>query len=230
VFAVFAKTALIPFVVNYSTNNWFVRSGLVSDVFFNTLAIWFVSPLIYLYSPYRFYSWFIRYLETRKGKNSLMTQKQLNQLYKGPALDMPERYSESMILVMISSFYAVLIPIVPMICLLGAMYQYSINTWMLLRVAKTPIQMGNTMNTNFARMFLLVIILYSLGQFIFLDRLSHGEHIMSRIVMWIYLVYLLAPFKSFEDFMVKYINMSDEITYESYAKNFIFDYKKSNPV
>jgi hypothetical protein len=39
VLAMFANTALIPFVVNYSTENWFIRSGLVSDVFFNTLAI-----------------------------------------------------------------------------------------------------------------------------------------------------------------------------------------------
>jgi hypothetical protein len=90
--------------------------------------------------------------------------------------------------------------------------------------------MGSAMNTHFTRMFPLVIFLYSLGQFIFLDRLSDGKNFMSQIVMWVCLAYLLSPFKTVENYVVENIKRSDEVTYESCSKNFLFDYEKSNPV
>jgi hypothetical protein len=39
VFALYCNTSVIPFFVNYSTSRWFSRSGLVMDVFFNTLSL-----------------------------------------------------------------------------------------------------------------------------------------------------------------------------------------------
>jgi len=47
ILSMFINTALIPFFVNYNKEEWFVRSGLITDIFFNTIAICFISPLIY---------------------------------------------------------------------------------------------------------------------------------------------------------------------------------------
>lgn len=53
-FAMFANTALIPLFVNFNTDDWFTRSGLVLDVFYNTLSVSFLSPLI---SFFDFWYW-----------------------------------------------------------------------------------------------------------------------------------------------------------------------------
>ena len=48
--AMFINTGLIPYFVNIDTEDWFTRSGLVMDVFFNILSVWFLSPLLYAFS------------------------------------------------------------------------------------------------------------------------------------------------------------------------------------
>ena len=93
-----------------------------------------------------------------------------------------------------------------------------------------PAQLGSTMNTYFIRLIPLPIFLYSLGQYLFLDRLSNQQNWVPQLIMWISLFYLFMPFKSIDNYVCKTIEKSDEITYESSSKNFIFDYESENPV
>jgi len=44
-----------------------------------------------------------------------MNQKELNELFEGPPVDMAQRYSSSMLLLMLSCFYVTLIPLLPVI-------------------------------------------------------------------------------------------------------------------
>jgi len=101
---------------------------------------------------------------------------------------------------------------------------------MLLRVHKMPGQMSSTMNTYFTRMFPVLIFLYSLGQYLFLDRLSEENNWVPQLLMWISLAYLLFPYKHIDRFVAKSADKSDEVTHESYSKYFLHDYEKVNPV
>ena len=44
----FVNTAIVPVVVNYSSERWFTDGGLVSDIFSIMISISFTDPLLYL--------------------------------------------------------------------------------------------------------------------------------------------------------------------------------------
>lgn len=97
----FINTVLIPLFINYDEENWFTRTGLVTDVFFNLIGVAFLSPLIYIFSPGYLYKLFIRYREKKKGSGCKLTQAQLNELYEGQNVDLAQRYAITMLMLLL---------------------------------------------------------------------------------------------------------------------------------
>jgi len=93
--ATFMNTSILPLFNNLSKNDWFTNNGLAMAIFLNTITVSFLSPLLYLFD--------IKYIikkiricrEIRKGAESRMTQRQANQLFEGPKLDMARLYSRT---------------------------------------------------------------------------------------------------------------------------------------
>ena len=111
----FVNTGLIPLALNYDKNDWFVSSGLVPDVFSNVIAVSFVGPIIYFISPRHLYNKYIIWKQKKRGIKANLSQRQLNKLSEGPLIDMAQRYSTTMLLLMMSAFYTVLIPVIPIV-------------------------------------------------------------------------------------------------------------------
>lgn len=96
--ALFLNTGISPLFVNYGRKNWFDSSGLMVDIFYNTITISFISPLVYLFNPVYIIKRIRMYLEEKKGEASKLTQRQANALFEGPPLDMAQRYANTMLL------------------------------------------------------------------------------------------------------------------------------------
>lgn len=111
----FINTGIVQLVINNSKQNWFNASGLVVDIFFNTVGISFISPLTYILDPMYIYKWWQRRSAEKKQQAAKLSQHKLNTLYEGAVLDMAQRYSNLMLLFMITVFYTPLIPITPLI-------------------------------------------------------------------------------------------------------------------
>lgn len=122
--AMFINTAIVPLLINYKPEHWFTASGLVQDVTLNLLGVCFISPLTYIFDPRYLLKLCRRYRSKRAGTDCKLTQKELNRLYEGPMLDMAQRYSNLMLLFMLTMFYTPLIPVTPLITGLGALLQY----------------------------------------------------------------------------------------------------------
>ena len=249
VFAMFINTALIPFAVNYYNEDWIISDGLVRDIFFNVISIWFVGPLINLFSPSYFYLLFKRCREEKKGDKWALTQRQLNMLYEGTPIEIAQKLSSSMLLLMVSCYYATLVPIVPVIWFFGGVHHYWINKYMLLRRHKIPEQMGKDLEVVFRRLIPFVIFLAAIGQYLFSNSslglcnvnnwqaginflsLSSGLNWYLLIPIGLSLIYFLYPLPSLTNCVEKQnVNRSNKDTYEQHKKDFIFDYNKANPV
>jgi hypothetical protein len=100
-FAMFVNTGLIPLFVNYNVNSWFTNTGLVSDIFFNLMAVSFFGPITYILTPEYILKYFRKKREEKKGTNSKINQRQLNELYEGQKVDIAQRYSVTMNMIMI---------------------------------------------------------------------------------------------------------------------------------
>lgn len=150
--ALFINTGIIPLFVNYGRKNWFDNGGLMVDIFYNTITISFISPFVYLFNPVYLVNRIRMCLEERKGESSKMTQRQANQLYEGPALDMAQRYANTMLMFCMCVFYVFPLPVMPLLCFGGASFQYWIEKYILLRRHKIPEQLGATMAQVFSNM------------------------------------------------------------------------------
>ena len=230
-FAMFVNTGLIPLAVNYNEEDWFTSSGLATDIFFNVIAISFFGPLLYIWTPTYVYQTYLKRVAMKQGEDCKLTQRQLNALYEGQPIDLAQRYSNAMLLLMICLFYVSLLPILPFICLGGAIYQYWIFKWMLVRHHKTPQQMGSYLDVNVRTLLPFVMFLYGLGQYYFVGSLSDGDNWSSIFAFIATILYLIVPLhiieKKFDTFKVV---RSNEDTYLKNKQQFEFNYEKCNPV
>lgn len=232
VFALFINTALTPLFVNLKTKDWFSRSGLVMDIFFNTVSVCFVGPILSLFSVSFFIKKLRIWLERWRGENSQYTQRRMNQLHEGESLNASYLYASTMLLLMICAFYAALIPYLPIVCLFGSFFQYYFQKWTVIRFYKVPERIDGFIESSMRSMFPLVIFLYALGQFIFINRLSDHSNQTCFIVLMIALLYMILPSRvTFAYFWNdEKVNENEEDTYEKSWHLFKPDYVESNPV
>ena len=143
--ATFVNSALLPLFINIEEKYWFSSSGLATTIFYNVISIAFLAPILDVFSiPYilkRIKMW----REERKGENCKLTQKQANDLFQGPNMDMAYKYANTGLLFLIVSFYTPMCPILPMIALTGIFWQYWVEKYLLLRRCWIPETMGSDM-------------------------------------------------------------------------------------
>jgi hypothetical protein len=151
--AMFINTGIVPFIINRNKENWFTASGLVIDIFFNILGVSFFAPITYVFDPMFVLKWCRMKKERRKGSKCTLSQHELNVLHEGPVLDMAQRYANIMLLFMLTAFYTPLIPLTPLVTGSGALMQYWIEKFMLLRVHSRPETMGRFIPNLVAKVF-----------------------------------------------------------------------------
>lgn len=129
----FINTALIPFIVKPGKKRWFTTDGLANDAFLILATMNFVTPTINLIGISNIIRILRLKFEKWRGKKSKMTQKEANKLSEGEQFDKPFLYAITMVTFYITCFYAPLIPMLPIISLLGLIYKYYVDRYLLLR-------------------------------------------------------------------------------------------------
>lgn len=132
--------------------------------------------------------------ERRKDSKCTLSQHELNVLHEGPVLDMAQRYANIMLLFMLTAFYTPLIPITPLVTGLGALMQYWIEKFMLLRVHSRPETMSSFMPNLVAKVFPSCVVLYGISNYIFLRQLK-GENTIGLASLIFSAAFLLFPTK-----------------------------------
>jgi len=226
----YINTAIIPLCVNYQEKVWFARTGLIADIFYNTLAVCFLGPMLYIFDPY--YLWKIkkRKREGKKGESSKFTQRQLNELYEGQLISLENRYTTIMLIIMIWATYTVLLPILPIICFFGILFQYFLTKFMLVKRNKRPRAIGHFMDVNASRIFVAAILINGGSIWYFLARLSDGQNLLAWLPIIISGICVILPINYFEKkFRIHIVRKDDNITYDKISKHFQFNYRDWNP-
>lgn len=227
--AMFINTGIVPLIINLDKENWFIASGLVVDIFFNIIGVSFIAPLTYVFDP----MYLIRLCKQRKaqklGQKSQLSQHELNVLFEGPVLDMAQRYSNLMLLFMLTVFYTPLIPITPLFTGLGALLQYWIEKYMLLKVHCRPETLGAFMPSLVSSALPPFIILYGLSNYLFLNQLR-GDNTIGFVSFIFSIGYLLVPAQYLVQKFLKDVERPDNKTYQLHMLDFNTDYDRENPV
>lgn len=93
--ATFVNTAILPLINNLDRKSWFDNGGLVTTIFYNVISVSFVTPLLNVFSITYILRRFRMWKEFKKGLESKLTQKQANDLFEGPNIDMASRYAQT---------------------------------------------------------------------------------------------------------------------------------------
>lgn len=194
--ALFINSGIVPLFVNFGREDWFNSGGLMVDIFYITVSLCFVSPFAYLFNPVHMIKGCRKKNEARKGENSRMTQRQANTLFEGPALDMAQRYANTMLLFLMTVFYTYPLPIMPLLTFAGAGFQYWVEKYVLLRRHKTPEQMGSYIAEVFSDMIPFFCFVYGTSILIFSDILSEGNTILVGLIAFLFtLGYYFLPIR-----------------------------------
>jgi hypothetical protein len=159
-----------------------------------------------------------------------MTQRQANTLYEGPALDMAQRYANTMLMFCMCVFYVFPLPVVSLMCFGGASLQYWIEKYILLRRHKIPEHLGATMAQVFGNLIPFYCFLYGISIFAFGDVLSEQQNPIGLIAFLCTLVYLFLPVRYMINKCTKDVWRYDDMTYEKHSITFFDDYNRSNPM
>ena len=144
---------------------------------------------------------------------------------------MPNRYSNSMNLFLLATFYAPILPIGLAIGFVGNMYSYWVDKCLLLRRHKVPEQMGSTMAKFFANFIPWCLIPFGVSNYTTWNRLGSGFNAARFAFIWIVIVSIFLPIRTCINKMCtgKADKSSDE-TYEKHKNAFQFDYERDNPM
>ncbi len=92
-----------------------------------------------------------------------MTQRQANELFTGPPLDMAQRYANTMVFFLLVLFYSWLNPALLLVGIFGILWQYWLEKYVLLRRHKIPEVVGPTIAMFFANSIPYCLLIWSLG-------------------------------------------------------------------
>jgi hypothetical protein len=224
------NVALLPIFTRLEQDQWFKSGGLATTIFYNTISVAFVSPLLQLFSLPYIIQKFNMWREERKGENSKLNQRQANELFEGPQIKIASVYSNTGLLILIVCIYTPMIPLLPIIGLLGIFFQYWVEKYLLLRRYSIPEAAGNQMAVFYAAILPYALLLYSISNYYFLFDLSDGKNRHGQAGMWFMLGYILLPVRVILNLCTDNIDRDDSADYFDTKFSFIQDYDRNNPM
>lgn len=228
--ATFINTALLPIFTRLDKDEWFQSGGLATTIFYNVISVSFISPIFQVFSIPYFIKLYKMWRERRKGENCKLTQRQANDLFEGPQMNIASVYANSTLLVLIVCLYAPIHPLLPLIALLGIFVQYWVEKYLLLRRYSIPEATGNQMANFYASILPYALLIYAIGNHVFLNRLSNGKNTHGQWSMWFMLAYILLPVRIVLNLFTDNAKRDDTPCYSGSKFSFIQDYDRNNPM
>lgn len=199
------------------------------DVTWNIALISIWSPLSYLLGLMNMLKWIRRkYYESQD--NPFITQEQLNKMCEPRLIDIPKKYANTTLILLVTLCYMYIFSYVPIFALVGTMIQYVAEKLVLIRYSKVPRTIGPMIAKTFVKLMPMMLFVHSTSTWYFHYRLT-GD--LNKSLYSIYmnlgvLVLLYAYFWLVEKQRIATV----KDTYESRVLKFTwkYDYKLCNPI
>lgn len=94
----------------------------------------FLTPILWLINPYYFYLRFMRFWTELRFSKSKATQKELNELFENPSMDVALKYSHVIKTIILTCLYIPLLPVAVLISAVGLIFAYLVEKVKLTKV------------------------------------------------------------------------------------------------
>lgn len=182
-------------------------------VFYMLIGNLFVGPFSNMFDPFYLYKLFKQsYARKKLEKGTLRhyTQKDLNQLYEPPEMNLHLRYCNIIRTFLVSVFFFEILPIGMVICLLFLIVQFWVDKLMVLRRYKRLPRYHPKLAHELSEIAEVAIFLLAAGSCIFKWRAGHQLHTIDICSLAVGCLFLVIPLKAFARTTVNSEKVLDE--------------------
>ena len=235
----FLNKGIIPLI-----SEIYIKSEGYEYLIINMLMIFLinsiVTPISWTISPKFLYKKFRIWLIEKDIKpddldgNMEKTQKELNDLYELPSMELPKKYSYIFKTLLISFFYIHIFPLGVIISLIGFILGYFLEKYNFCNIYKRPEMLNEELCKEYVNHFILAIFACGVGDYIFKSDVYETK-IWSLINIILFGCLIIIPYYYFIDYIMKnnldlkeskvHKKKLDEVYY-----NFYNDYERANPM
>ena len=231
----FVNSGLVPLISNVLKNGWDEHQMLLNNMFVIFICSAIISPLLSLTCfdllLQKLILWFFI---TRKYTSEVtsipLSQKQLNDYFERPDMNISFQYSFLSNLILMTFFYMPIFPLGPVITLIGVILNYFVEKFKILKIYKKPEKLNEEITYFYIDFFIITFIVWAIGNYLFFSG-SHSSHFFEIFNLIFYLFVLCVPYT----YLIRKFDFSSSnsknntISYENAFLDFIADYERLNP-
>ena len=161
----FITSSIIPYICNTKDKNLMVKN--ISNLFIvNSIVL----PMPFTLITY-FYKSFRICLIKRKPNSHCKTQKELNDLYELPDMDISYKYSDVCQTILMTFFYMSIFPFGAIISSIGLILTFFCQKFYFIHFYKRPEMLNESICKFYLEYFIFDILIYAIGDYIFSSQI-----------------------------------------------------------
>jgi hypothetical protein len=199
----------------------------------------FLVPISWTINFTYFYKKFRIWLIERKDdinldENHEKTQRELNELYELPSMNIAEKYSYIYNTLLISFFYISIFPLGIVISFFGLCLGYYLEKFNFCHMYKRPEMLNDLLCKTYINYFIIVLFVSGIGDYIFKYDVYYIS-IWPIINIIIFGVLIIIPYQYLVNFIVRAFFQLNESEYHKYNLDDVYysffnDYERANPM
>ena len=222
----FVNSAILPTFCEFFINKSDGYEILIS----NMLMKFLVTPGMWTLNVGYFIKKLKIYFITNKDEIDI-NQKELNELYEYPKMNVSAKYSYIAKTILMSFFYIPIFPLGMLISLLGFILGYWLEKYNFSNMYKTPEMLNRQIAEFYTNYFVLTFFVYGIGDYVFLHE-SYETKTWSLVNIILFGILIIFPYHQMLTF--DYLDFEEssihEQDYNEKYTDFNTDYERANPM
>ena len=226
----FFNSAILPTFCEFFINNSDGYEILISNMLMKFLVNAIVTPGLWRFNIGYYIKKAKIYYITNKDEIDI-SQKQLNELYEYPPMNVSAKYSYIAKTILMSFFYIPIFPLGIVISFLGFIFAYWLEKYNFANMYKMPEMLNRQIAEFYTNYFVLVFFVYGIGDYVFLHD-SYNTNAWSLVNIIVFGVLIIFPYHQMLTF--DYLKFEEsqihEQDYNDKYTSFTTDYERANPM
>ena len=228
----FVNSAILPTFCEFFINNSDGYEILISNMLMKFLVNAIVTPAMWTLSVGYFLKKIrIYFIEKKKPEDIEMNQKEMNELYEYPSMNVSAKYSYIAKTILMSFFYIPIFPLGLVISLLGFILGYWLEKYNFANMYKMPEMLNRQIAEFYTNYFVLTFFVYGIGDWVFLHD-SYKSKTWSLVNIILFGVLIILPYHQL--LSIDYLHFDEsslhEDDYNVKYTDFPNDYERANPM
>ena len=228
----FVNSAILPTFCEFFLSKSDGYEILISNMLMKFLVNAIVTPAMWTLSVGYFLKKIrIYFIEKKKEDEISHNQKELNELYEYPPMNVSAKYSYIAKTILMSFFYVPIFPLGIVISLLGFILGYWLEKYNFSNMYKMPEMLNRQIAEFYTNYFVLVFFVYGIGDWVFLHD-KYESKTWSLVNIILFGVLIIFPYHQMLTFDYLHFEESSlhEEDYNKKYTDFLNDYERANPM